>query len=68
MFHSRRLNNKIDHIHERALSITYNHKSLSYGELLTKDSSLTIATAQKHKNFDNRNLQSHTGNFPVTFE
>ena len=42
MFHSRRLNNKIDRIHERALRITYNDKSLSYRELLTKDRSVTI--------------------------
>ena len=44
MFHSRGLDNKINHIHERALTITYNDKSLSYGELLTKDSFLTITT------------------------
>ena len=45
MFHSRGLNNKINRIHERALRITYNDKS-SYGELLTKDRSVTI----HHKN------------------
>ena len=32
MFHTRRLNNKINHIHERALRITYNDKSSSYGD------------------------------------
>ena len=42
MFHSRGLNSKINRIHERALRITYNDKSSSYGELLTKDSSVTI--------------------------
>ena len=42
MFHSRGLNNKINRIHERALRITYNDKSSSYGELLTKDRSATI--------------------------
>ena len=42
MFHSRVLNNKINRIHERALRITYSDKSSSYGELLTKDSSVTI--------------------------
>ena len=42
MFHSRGLNNKINRIHERALRITYNDKSSSYEELLTKDRSLTI--------------------------
>ena len=40
MFHSRGLNNKINRIHERALRITYNDKSSSYRELLTKDRSV----------------------------
>ena len=30
MFHSRRLNNKINRIHERTLRITYNDKSSSF--------------------------------------
>ena len=42
MFHSRVLNNKRNRIHESALRITYNDKSSSYGELLTKDRSVTI--------------------------
>ena len=42
MFHSRGLNNKINRIHERALRITYNDKSSSYGELLTNDRFVTI--------------------------
>ena len=42
MFHSIGLNNKINRIQERALRITYNDKSSSYGELLTKDRSITI--------------------------
>ena len=42
MFYSRGFNNKINCIHERALSITYNDKSSSYGELLTKGRSVTI--------------------------
>ena len=41
-FRSRGLSNKINRIHERALRITYNDKSSSYGELLTKDRSVTI--------------------------
>ena len=41
MFHSRGLNNKINSTHERALRITYDTSS-SYGELLTKDRSVTI--------------------------
>ena len=42
MFDSRGLNNKINRIHERALRITYNNKSSSCGELLTKGRSVTI--------------------------
>ena len=42
MLHSRGFNNKINRIHERALRITYNDKSSSYSELLTKDRSVTI--------------------------
>ena len=40
--YSRGLNNKVNRIHERALRITYNDKSSSYSELLTKDRSVTI--------------------------
>ena len=36
ILHSRGLNNKINCIHERALRITHNDKSSSYGELITK--------------------------------
>ena len=42
MLHSRGLNNKINRIHERALRIIYNDKPSSYGELVTKDRSVTI--------------------------
>ena len=42
MFRSRRLNNEINRIHGKALRITYNDKSSSYGELLTKDRSATM--------------------------
>ena len=41
MSHSRIPNNKINRIHERALTITYNDKSSSCRELLTKDRSVT---------------------------
>ena len=42
IFHSRRLNNRINHIHERALRIIYQDYNSSFKELLRKDSSLTI--------------------------
>ena len=37
MFHSRRLNNRIDHIHGRALKIIYQDYNSSFKELLRKD-------------------------------
>ena len=39
MFHSRKLNNRINSIHERALRITYKD---SFNELLQKDNAVTI--------------------------
>ena len=42
MFHSRRLNNRINHIHERASIIIYQDYKSSFKELPRKDSSLTI--------------------------
>ena len=56
MFHSRNLNNKLNRIHERALRIAYNDKSLSFQELLNKDKSVTI----HYRNF--RTLANETYN------
>ena len=42
MFHSRDLNNKINHIHERALRITYQDNVSTFDELLNKDCSIRI--------------------------
>ena len=42
MNHSRTLNNRINGLHERALSLVYNEFSLHFSELLEKDKSLTI--------------------------
>ena len=46
MFHRRSLNLKINRIHERALRIIYNDKSLPFQKLLEKDNSFTM----HHKN------------------
>ena len=46
MCHSRGLNNKINSIHERSLSIVYDDKSSTFEELLEKDNSVSI----HHKN------------------
>ena len=48
MFHGRKLNERINHIHERALRIVQKDFNSSFQELLTQDNSLNI---------HNRNLQ-----------
>ena len=45
MFHSRKLNNRINNLHERALRLVFNHCSSSFSTLLTKDNSVTIHTS-----------------------
>ena len=42
MFHSRKLNNNIDNLNERALRTTYREQNSSFQSLLEKDSSTTI--------------------------
>ena len=42
MFHSRKLNERINHIHERALRIVYKDYNLSFQELLIEDNTLSI--------------------------
>ena len=41
MFHSRKLNRKINHIHERALRLVYNDYSTTFENLLIKDGSVS---------------------------
>ena len=42
MFHSRRFNNKINSIHERALRITYQDHISTFQELLNKNNTVSI--------------------------
>ena len=42
MFHSQPLNNRINHIHGRALRMIYQDYNSSFKELIRKDSSLTV--------------------------
>ena len=42
MFHSRKLNNRIDRIHERSLRVVYDDNQSTFRELLNKDNSFTI--------------------------
>ena len=44
MFHSRKLNHRINRIHERALRIVYSDYVSSFDELLLKDNSVNIHT------------------------
>ena len=48
MFHSRKLNNRINRIHERALRIIYQDHKSSFSDLLLKDNSLTIHQRNLH--------------------
>ena len=42
MFHSRKLNNRINHIHEKALRLVYKDYTSSFDELLLKDNCFRI--------------------------
>ena len=42
MFHSRKLNNRINKIHERSLRIVFDDNISTFNELLMKDNSVTI--------------------------
>ena len=42
MFHSRKLNNKINRLHERCLRVVYNDRLSTFEELLNKDNSVSI--------------------------
>ena len=42
MFHSRTLNNKINRLHERALTLVYKDVHLSFQQLIDEDESVTI--------------------------
>ena len=46
MFHSRKLNNKINRLHERCIRIVYNDRLSTFEELLNKDNSVSI----RHRN------------------
>ena len=51
MIHSRKLNNKINRLHERCLRVTYNDGLSSFEELLERDNSVSV---------HNRNIQCLT--------
>ena len=49
MFHSRKLNERINHIYESALRIVYKDFNLSFQVLLTEDNSLNIHSRNQQK-------------------
>ena len=42
MFHSRKINNRISNLRERALRVVYGDYNVTFSELLSKDKSVTI--------------------------
>ena len=59
MFYSITLNNKINHLHERALRIVYSDSKLWFCELLGKYKSFSIYH-KKYSEFSHQNLQVST--------
>ena len=62
MFHGRRANSKINHIHERALHIVYKNNVLSFEELLELDKSFKI----HHRNIRSLELFKRKNKLSVT--
>ena len=54
LFHSRRFNNKINSLHERAVRITYQGNASTFQELLNRDSCFN--SSQKLASFDSGNV------------
>ena len=42
MFHSRKINNRVNSLHERALKVVCRDYNATFSELLSKDKSVTI--------------------------
>ena len=55
MFHSRKANNKINRLHERALRLIYNDYNSSFDQLLEKDGSVSI----HHRNIHSLSVQMY---------
>ena len=49
MFHSRKLNNKINRLHQRCLRLIYSDRDSSYEELLDKDNSVPNSSEESSK-------------------
>ena len=55
MFHSRKLNNRINRLHERGLRMVYKDYKLSFDELLRKDNSVSI----HHRNLQKLAIETY---------
>ena len=67
MFHSRKLNNKINKLHERTLRLVYKNPNLSFQELLTLDNSFCI----HHRNLQKLTIEMYkakTKTCPTLFQ
>ena len=49
MFHSRKKNQRLNRIHERASTVVYKYHNSSFNELLEKDNSCKIHGSNLHK-------------------
>ena len=58
MFCDRHLNNKINHIHKKALSIAYKDSVSDFEALLTRDDSVYIYSQTESAVADDRDLQN----------
>ena len=56
MFHGRKINDKTNKLHERALGIVYNDNITSFEELLVKDKTFTI----HHQNIQSLTIEIYT--------
>ena len=64
MFHSRRLNTKINNVHEKALRTVHSDYKATFHKLLGKDTSFSV----HHRNiqtFGNKNIVSITASWAI---
>ena len=62
MFHSRKLHNKINKLHERSLRIVYNNDTSRSEELLSKDKSVTIHSS----NIQTLSIEMYKGKYNLS--
>ena len=78
MFHSRQLNNQINRLHERSLSLIHKDRNSSFYELLIKDNTVTIhqinlkvLAAEIYKSQNNSKIYAvnlYNNKYPILFK